>query len=295
MTELTFNERLLALHYVFPVPLTKIFPLLKLDPDLSLLENIHPTHLAGLCNISIERAIHLKNMYKEFVYQPLIETYEKYNILPIPYTDSRYPESLLKLYDPPVIIYTKGNASFLTNKKKIAIIGSRKATLYSEKSIEKILPPIIENDCIIVSGLARGADTLAHSKTIKMGGKTIGVLGTGFFNMYPKENVDLANYMSKHHLLVTEYPPYITPKKWNFPMRNRIISGLSLGVVITEAKKKSGTVSTMEHALENGKEIFAIPGSIHSDLSEGPHHLILEGAKPIWNGHQILEELIKID
>ncbi|MCM3356945.1 MAG: DNA-processing protein DprA [Psychrobacillus sp.] len=291
MIEQTFQRRLLALHYVFPVPLPKVIPLLKIDPDLSQLENIQPTLLAKLCNIPIERAIHLKNMYKELVYHPLLETYEKHNILPIVYNDNYYPESLLKLYDPPVILYTKGDVSLLANIKKIAIIGSRKATSYSEKSIEKILPPLIQQNYVIVSGLARGADTLAHRKTIEMGGKTIGVLGAGFSNIYPKENEDLANFMSKSHLLVTEYPPYITPKKWNFPMRNRIISGLSLGVVITEAHKKSGTVSTMEHALENGKEIFAVPGSIHSDLSEGPHHLILEGAKPIWDGHQILEEM----
>ncbi|NME04824.1 DNA-processing protein DprA [Psychrobacillus sp. BL-248-WT-3] len=291
MIEQTFQRRLLALHYVFPVPLPKVIPLLKIDPDLSQLENIQPSLLAKLCNIPIERAIHLKNMYKELVYHPLLETYENHNILPIAYNDNYYPESLLKLYDPPVILYTKGDVSLLANIKKIAIIGSRKATSYSEKSIEKILPPLIQQNYVIVSGLARGADTLAHRKTIEMGGKTIGVLGTGFSNIYPKENEDLANFMSKSHLLVTEYPPYITPKKWNFPMRNRIISGLSLGVVITEAHKKSGTVSTMEHALENGKEIFAVPGSIHSDLSEGPHHLILEGAKPIWDGHQILEEM----
>lgn len=292
MIEQTFQRRLLALHYVFPVPLPKVIPLLKIDPYLSQLENIQPTLLAKLCNIPIERAIHLKNMYKELVYHPLLETYEKHNIFPIAYNDNCYPESLLKLYDPPVILYTKGDVSLLANIKKIAIIGSRRATSYSEKSIEKILPPLIQQNYVIVSGLARGADTLAHRKTIEMGGKTIGVLGTGFSNIYPKENEDLANFMSKSHLLVTEYPPYITPKKWNFPMRNRIISGLSLGVVITEAHKKSGTVSTMEHALENGKEIFAVPGSIHSDLSEGPHHLILEGAKPIWDGNQIIEELI---
>lgn len=291
MIEQTFKKRLLALHYVFPVPLPKLIPLLKVTSDLSQLENIQPNLLAKLCNISIERATHLKKMYRELVYHPLLETYEKHNIIPIAYNDNSYPESLLKLYDPPAILYTKGDLSLLANEKKIAIIGSRKATSYSEKSIEKILPPLIKQHYVIVSGLARGADTLAHRKTIEMDGKTIGVLGTGFFNIYPKENEDLAKIMSKSHLLVTEYPPYITPKKWNFPMRNRIISGLSLGVVITEAKKKSGTVSTMEHALENGKEIFAVPGSIHSDLSEGPHHLILEGAKPIWNGHQILEEL----
>lgn len=285
------RNRLLALHYVLPVPLNKILPLIEYDPQLIQLSKM-PSHvLATLLKISQDRAIKLQQMYSKFVEYPLQHMYGKSNITPICYTDPNYPLSLKSLYDPPTVLYTKGDLELLENPKKIAIIGSREATDYSKESIEKILPPILKQNYIIVSGLAKGADTLAHEITIALGGKTIAVLGTGLFHVYPKQNTYLTEIMAKNHLLVTEYPPYITPKKWNFPMRNRIISGLSQGVVITEAKLKSGTVSTMEHALENGKEVFAIPGSIHSPLSEGPHLLITEGAKPVWNGEQILEEL----
>ncbi|WP_144509270.1 DNA-processing protein DprA [Bacillus sp. FJAT-22090] len=293
MKEKQFIHRFLALHYVFPVPLNKLKSLLEYDPQLSQLEKISPSTLAKLCRISLERAINLQQMYKKYLEIPLLCIYEKHTITPILYTNPNYPSNLLNLYDPPAVLYTKGDINLLQNDKKIAIIGSRKATDYSKRCISKILPPLIEQGIVIVSGLAKGADTLAHEITMKYGGKTIAVLGSGFFHLYPKQNVDLAEEIAKNHLLITEYPPYMTPKKWNFPMRNRIISGLSNGVVITEAEEKSGTVSTMEHALENGKEIFAIPGSIDSPLSVGPHLLILEGAKPVWSGHQILEELVK--
>ena len=293
MSNSQFINRLLALHYVFPVPLNKLFPLLEYDSELAELEKIPSHFLAKLCNISLERAIKLQKMFKEFVETPMRQMYEKHSITPILFSDPNYPKSLLNLYDPPAVIYVKGKIELLSNPKKLAIIGSREATDYSAESIKTILPPLINEEFVIVSGLAKGADTLAHEITINLGGETIAVLGTGLFHVYPKQNTKLANEMEKNQLLLTEYPPYITPQKWNFPMRNRIISGLSKGVVITEATKKSGTVSTMEHALENGKEVFAIPGSIHSPLSIGPHMLILEGAKPVWDGHQILEELNK--
>lgn len=293
MKDELFVNRFLALHYVFPVPLNKLKPLLEYDPQLTQIDKMQPQKLASLCKISQERAINLQQMYRKFVEIPLLQMYEKHTISPIFYTNPNYPSNLLNLHDPPAILYVKGNVNLLQISKKLAIIGSREASEYSKSSIEKILPPLIQEDFVIVSGLAKGADTLVHEITMKYGGKTIAVLGAGFFHLYPKQNVELAHKMAKTQLLVTEYPPYITPKKWNFPMRNRIISGLSQGVVITEAKVKSGTVSTMEHALENGKEIFAIPGSIFSPLSVGPHLLIQEGAKPVWDGHQILEELLK--
>lgn len=293
MSKSQFVNRFLALHYVYPVPLNKLRPLLEYDPNLAQFDKISPHLLAKLSKISLDRAIKLQKMFKEFVEIPMLQMYEKHSITPILFSNPNYPKSLLNLYDPPAVIYLKGKVELLANLKRIAIIGSREATDYSAESIKAILPPLVNEDYVIISGLAKGADTLAHQITMSLGGQTIAVLGTGLFHVYPKQNLKLSNEMEKNQLLLTEYPPYITPQKWNFPMRNRIISGLSQGVVITEATKKSGTVSTMEHALENGKEIFAIPGSIHSPLSLGPNMLILEGAKPVWNGHQILEELNK--
>ena len=156
-----------------------------------------------------------------------------------------------------------------------------------------IVPPLVENNTVIVSGLAKGADAMAHKAAIFYGGKTIAVLGHGLFHLYPYENKELANEISENHLLISEYPPYVKPERWTFPMRNRIISGLSDAVIVTESASKSGTMSTVEHALDHGKHIFAVPGSVMSSLSEGPNKLIDEGAQPLWNGFQVVGSLLK--
>lgn len=285
-----FTERLLALHYVYPKNLQKLLPLLAEDPDLSRLEQKSPYELTLLLNIKMDQAVKLKDSYRQSLSFPLSETYVKHKILPISYQHPLYPGSLLELIDPPAVLYAKGDSSLLAEPKKMAIIGSRKASAYSQKALERIVPPLIEKGFVIVSGLARGADAMAHQKAIDLGGRTIAVTGSGFRHPYPKENATLNSIIEEKHLVLTEYPPYMEPRKWNFPMRNRIISGLSKGIIVTEALVKSGTLSTIEHALEHGKDIFAVPGDISSPLSEGPHKLISEGAKPVWNGWQVLEE-----
>lgn len=285
-----FTKRLLALHYVFPKSLQKLLPLLAEDPDLTKLERKSPYELMLLLNIKLEQATKLKTAYQQSLTFPLIETYEKYKIIPVSYQHPLYPGSLFELIDPPAVLYAKGDLALLAEPKKMAIIGSRKASSYSQKALQKIVPPLVENGFVIVSGLAKGADAMAHQKAIDLGGQTIAVTGSGLLHPYPKENASLNSIIEEKHLVVTEYPPYMEPRKWNFPMRNRIISGLSKGIIVTEAYVKSGTLSTIEHALDHGKDVFAVPGDITSLLSEGPHKLISEGAKPIWNGWQVLEE-----
>ncbi|MBT2570204.1 DNA-processing protein DprA [Planococcus sp. ISL-110] len=285
-----FTERLLALHYVYPKSLQKLLPLLAEDPDLSRLEQKSPYELMLLLNIRMDQAAKLKASYRQSLTFPLSETYAKHKILPISYQHPLYPGSLLELIDPPAVLYAKGDVALLAEPKKVAIIGSRKASSYSQKVLQKIVPPLVESGFVIVSGLAKGADAMAHQKAIDLGGRTIAVTGSGFLHPYPKENAALNHIIEEKHLVLTEYPPYMEPRKWNFPMRNRVISGLSRGIIVTEALVKSGTLSTIEHALDHGKDIFAVPGDIGSPLSEGPHKLISEGAKPVWNGWQVLEE-----
>ena len=189
------------------------------------------------------------------------------------------------------MLYAKGDVTLFRKPKKIAVIGSRKATNYSVEAMQLLLPPLIKEDYVIVSGLAKGADSLAHKGTIYYGGKTIGVLGHGFFHLYPKENKQLAEEMAQHQLLITEYPPYVSVQKWHFPMRNRIISGMSDALIVTEAALKSGTLITTEHALDHGKDVFVVPGPINAELSKGTNKLLEDGAIPVWNGYQILDEL----
>jgi len=222
---------------------------------------------------------------------PLEEAYARANIFPIPFYHPYFPAQLFEISSPPTVLYVKGQYSLLTNKKQIAIIGSRKATAYSKRAIDLIVPPLIQREYTVVSGLARGADTMAHRATIDMGGHTIAVLGHGFNYLYPSENRILATQMAEHQLLMTEYPPYMKPEKWHFPMRNRIISGLSQALVVTEAALKSGTLITTELALEQGKDVFVVPGPIDATQSKGTNQLLFEGAIPIVNGHQIIETL----
>ena len=291
MFDVNFSERLLALHYVFPVPLNRLQSLLKVDPKLQKLERMPPQDIAKYLNLSVEKAKYLQENYVHTLISPLKQAYEEHNIFPIPFHHPMYPNKLLALYDPPVVLYTKGLVDILKNWRRIAIVGSRQATSYSEAVLNYIVPPLVDRDYVIVSGLAKGADRMAHEAALRFAGQTIAVLGHGFFHLYPRENRKLAEIIAKEHLLISEYPPNVKPQKWYFPMRNRIISGISEGILVTEGAEKSGTFSTIDHGLENGKPIFAVPGDITKTLSKGPHKLLAEGATPVWNGYQIIEEI----
>ncbi len=287
------ERRLLALHYLFPVPKNRLNALLEDDPTLANFHTYSAQRLARLLNISVEKAGKLKAKLATSLTTPYETVYAKYNMIPIPFTHRLYPKHLLTLIDPPAVLYARGDCMLLSKKTKVAIIGSRQATDYSRRALTQIVPPLVQNDITIVSGLAKGADTMAHEYSLAYGGKTIAVLGHGLFHLYPKANTLLAEKIAKSDLLITEYPPYVKPARWTFPMRNRIISGLVDAVVVTEAASKSGTMSTIEHALDHGKTVYAVPGPITSRLSEGPHKLIDEGAQPLWNGFQIIESLQK--
>lgn len=289
MTE-EFTQRLLALHYIYPKPLNRLKPLFKDDPDLEYLHLRSPFDIAETLQITLDKANTLKRSYIKHYKTPFLSIYGQQQIHALTYRHPLYPSSLHDLIDPPAILYLKGDPALLSAPEKIAVIGSRKAQNYSHSVIQQLLPPLLAEGFVIVSGLAKGADAMAHRCAIDSGGKTIAVIGSGFLHPYPKANEELFSIIEETQLLVSEYPPYMTPRKWNFPMRNRIISGLSKGVIVTQAEVKSGTLSTIEHALDHGKDIFAVPGDIFSPLSAGPHKLISEGAKPVWNGAQVLEE-----
>lgn len=286
------EKRLLVLHYFFPVPKNRLNLLYEMDPNLVEFPAYSAEKLAAILKTSAEKAEKLKANILKSSLTPYEQLYERYAITPIPFTNPLYPAHLLTLIDPPAVLYTKGDISLLAKKRKMAIIGSRKASFYSKQALSFIVPPLVQNDIVIVSGLAKGADTLAHKAAISYGGKTIAVLGHGLFHLYPKENEAIRDKISNEHLLITEYPPYVRPERWTFPMRNRIISGLSEAIIVTEATRKSGTMSTVEHALDHGKDIYAVPGSVTSVLSEGPNRLIDEGAQPLWNGYQVIDSLV---
>lgn len=234
-----------------------------------------------------------KQILKE-EYRKGLEKYEIYmkqnNIELIHIYDKYYPEKLKTIYDKPIVLYIKGNKSIL-NEFSLAIIGCREHTKYGEIVAKNISYQISKNNIVTISGLAKGIDSIAHKETIKAKGKTIAVIGSGVDNIYPEENKELAKEIIKNGgAIISEYVIGTKPQKMNFPARNRIISGMSNGVVVIEAKKKSGTMITVDFALEQGKEVFAVPGNILSPNSEGTNELIKQGAKLITNIEDILEE-----
>lgn len=223
-----------------------------------------------------------------------LEKYEKYmqenNIELIHLYNKYYPEKLKLLYDKPIVLYVKGDKTILNNFS-LAIIGCRENTKYGEIVAKNITNQIVKNGIITVSGLAIGIDSIVHKETLRVQEKTIAIIGSGLDNIYPKENINLANEIIKNGgAIVSEYIIGTKPHRMNFPARNRIISGLSNGVVVIEAKKKSGTMITVDFALEQGKEVFAVPGNILSKNSEGTNELIKQGAKMVTNINDILEE-----
>ena len=224
----------------------------------------------------------------------LLEKYEKYilknDIKIINISDDNYPAKLKNIHAQPITIFANGDISLL-NSKSIAIVGSREPSKYGIYVAEKFSKELSKEGITIVSGLARGIDTFAHVGALSSFGKTIAVLGSGIDVVYPKENAKYYREISEKGLIISEYIVGTAPESKNFPQRNRIISGLSDGVLVVEARKNSGTMITTDFALEQGKELYVIPGNITSNLSAGTNNLIKEGAKLVTDVYEILEDL----
>lgn len=282
--------RLIHLH-VSGMGWKSIKNLLNFDPRLEEVYSLHQSELAEILQLNKYNAKKIYSSLKEIEPNSILEKYSKQNIQVITILDNGYPELLKNIYQPPWVLYCKGNLSLLKENLKIAVVGSREPTSYGVEVTKWLVKKLAENKIIVVSGFAKGIDTKAHEGTIHAGGKTIGVLGGGFFHLYPKENEALARIMENEHLLLSEYPPEVPPKKYHFPERNRIISGLTVGTVVVEAKEKSGSLITSNFALEEGREVFAIPGPITSDHSKGTNQLIQQGAKLVMKVEDILEEI----
>lgn len=229
-----------------------------------------------------------KNPYSKEVSEE-IRRCEALKVNLIPFGDERYPVALSKISDPPLVLYVIGNETSAMNSFSIAIVGSRMATSYGRAVAAKISAELSKAGVVIVSGLAYGIDSVAHEEAVK-NGLTIGVLGTGIDVVYPKSKKALFQKVMENGCLISEFPLGTQPNKWTFPKRNRIIAGLSMGVVVVEASCKSGSLITARLAIEEGREVFAVPGSIFSMTSEGTNNLIKHGAKCVSSIQDILEE-----
>lgn len=223
----------------------------------------------------------------------ILKTLDNENIKTSVLGDENYPRLLTEIYDPPSLLYYKGELK-QNDEFTIAIVGARKCTTYGQQVTEQIVSDLVRSGLTIVSGLALGIDTLAHAACINHNGKTIAVLGTGVDkqSIYPATNKYLAEkIVGSGGAVISEFPIGTQPLRYNFPQRNRIISGLSLGTLVIEAGEKSGALITANCALEHNREVFAIPGNIYSPVSIGPNNLIKQGAKAISGANEIMDTL----
>jgi DNA processing protein len=201
-----------------------------------------------------------------------------------------YPRPLQEIHTPPIVLFVRGELQ-PNDTLAIAIVGTRHASSYGVRQAERLAAGLSRAGLTIVSGMARGIDAAAHRGALQAGGRTIAVLGCGVLNVYPPEHADLADQIRQCGALISEAPPRSQPHSGMFPQRNRLISGLSLGVIVVEAAQRSGALISAEHAMEQGREVFAVPGPIDSRTSRGCHQLIRDGAKLVETVDDVLEEL----
>lgn len=233
--------------------------------------------LEGLLKVSADQAALIRNAALERPFEHAI-------------TLPEYPPLLREIPDPPLALHYAGDVSLLS-RPSLAVVGSRRATPYGVNAAAKLARDVAGAGLVVVSGMARGIDAAAHHAALDAGGTTIAVLGTGIDVIYPRGNLRLFRRIAEHGLVISEFPPGTPPKPENFPMRNRVISGLSLGSLIVEATTRSGSLITARLAAEQNREVFAVPGSIFSAGAEGTHRLIQYGAKLVHDVDDILAEL----
>ena len=206
------------------------------------------------------------------------------------WTEPEYPQNLLQIYDPPVLLYLRGDAQIL-NAPAISIVGTRKPTLYGTQMAERLGRDLAARGLVIVSGMARGIDAIGHRGALAANGRAIGVLGTGINVCYPKENKKLYEKVLERGAIVSEFPLHTHPAPENFPIRNRVVAGMPLGVVVVEGAEYSGSLITARLAMEFGREVFGVPGNVTQEVSFAPNQLIKQGAKLVTSAEDVIEEL----
>lgn len=285
-SELTKNEIILYLNYIYLNNMT----ILNLYENTNL-DNFFQRDLREydcLTDQQKEKIFSAKNLED---FRAYLDKVHKYDYKYVTMLDEAYPTNLIYIEDRPAILYYKGELNQELDKNSLAFVGSRKCTDYGKWACRMLAEKIAISGITTVSGLAYGIDATCHKATLDVGKRTIGVIGCGIDKIYPKKNRDLYRRIEESGLILSEFPLGTEPISYNFPRRNRIISGISLGTVVIEAREKSGTMITTRCALEQGREVFALPGNINSIYSKGTNKMIQEGAKLVLDADDIIDEL----
>ena len=273
-----------------------LLPFLTPARSRLLLEAFDPlTRACHASNASLRGLLSIDAAQAETVRNPLRSAEARRTVLSlrssaVTLSDKSYPPWLREIIDPPLALFYRGDLS-LAAKPSVAVVGSRRASVYAINAAGHLTRQLVSAGVVIVSGLARGIDAAAHEAALDSEGSTIAILGTGIDVVYPRSHARLFRSIEERGLILTEFGPGTPPFAGNFPMRNRVISGVSLGTVIVEATSRSGSLITARTAAEQGREVFAVPGPIFAEGSEGTHRLIQYGAKLVHDAADILDEL----
>lgn len=249
-----------------------------------------PADLRGVDGIGPKLAQRIAVAHDEIDVEALLQLCREHDISITTSDADRYPKPLLEIPDPPPVLFQQGTLQ-RCDELAIAIVGSRHATQYGKAQAERLAGSLARMGFTIVSGLARGIDAAAHRGALSAGGRTLAVLGSGLLNIYPSEHRELALEVRQSGALMSENPPHTPPLSGAFPQRNRIITGLSLGVIVVEASLHSGALISARHAMEQGREVFAVPGRVDSRMSHGCHRLLRDGARLVETADDVIEEL----
>ena len=248
--------------------------------------------LADLAQLSVVARTKFLQDWDSSRLQKILDAHQHVAILTI--LDPDYPPQLMASYQPPLVLFISGQRSLLKAPRILAVVGSRQASSYAPNVLKQLLPALVTENVTIVSGLAAGVDSQAQALALQLGLPTIGVIGTGLDRVYPRGNDALQTHVSQVGLLISEYPLGTPPKRYHFPARNRIIAGLCQTLVVVEAREHSGSLITANLALQNDRNVLAVPGPIDAPLSVGCNQLIAAGAKPVLNSRHIIEEFLPI-
>lgn len=283
------RNRLIHLHRCKGINRKIIRKILHYDSTLKQVYSLSPTQISKLLLLSPKNTnLFYTDLHDEALKEQLKQDVKKYTVITI--VDENYPPVLKPIKDPPFVLYAIGNPLLLKHSPSLSVIGTRNPSHEAMLKMELLVKPLVRENWLIVSGMAKGIDGYAHKLALGYEGNTIAVLGGGFNHIYPKQNNMLYKQIAKRGLVLSEYAPDVPPKRFHFPERNRLISGLSFGTLVIEAMERSGTLITVDQALDQGKEVYAVPGSPLIPQTKGCHQMIQDGAKLVQDVRDIQED-----
>lgn len=288
------RKRLIHIHRCRGVSRRTIRNFLHYDPTLKNIYSLNASEISHFFSIAPKKASLFYSDLRDPALKRIIQ-HDLKEVNVITAFDDAYPNVLKTIKDMPLVLYALGDTHLLKRNPLLSVIGTRRPSHDAMRKMEKFVLPLIQEGWVIVSGMANGIDSYAHQLAINNYGKTIAVLGSGFNHVYPRNNIQLSRQIAAEGLILSEYPPDIPPERFQFPERNRIISGLSFGTFVIEATERSGTLITVDQALDQGRDVYALPGSPLTPHSAGCHNMIQDGAKLVQKPEDILEDWEKIE